>query len=185
MLFVFFAQDIHRRRIILRLSQCPGSAIPLAAFQVSTDGRFWVSTEVREARWSGGVGQVRIVHRTGGQRTLKIDRIINCTGIHESYTDNPRPLIQSLVDNGLAQANELGIGFRTDRHGALLNGEMRPSPVFFTLGPPRRGELFETTAVPEIRAQAEVLAAHVLRQTHIHPPAEVRLSPAWQPSAMD
>src|SRR5579862_4429458 len=43
LLFVFFAQDIHRRRIVLRLSQCPGSAIPLAAFQVSTDGRFWVS----------------------------------------------------------------------------------------------------------------------------------------------
>jgi Nucleotidyl transferase AbiEii toxin, Type IV TA system len=45
LLFLFFAQDIHRRRIILRLSQCPGSAIPLAAFQVSTDGRFWVSAE--------------------------------------------------------------------------------------------------------------------------------------------
>jgi hypothetical protein len=30
---------------ILRLSQCPGSAISLAAFQVSTDGRFWVSAE--------------------------------------------------------------------------------------------------------------------------------------------
>jgi hypothetical protein len=45
LLFVFFAQDIHRRRIILRLSQCPGSAIPLAAFQVSTGGRFWVSPE--------------------------------------------------------------------------------------------------------------------------------------------
>jgi hypothetical protein len=42
LLFVFFAQDIHRRRIILRLSQCPGSPNPLAAFQVSTDGRFWV-----------------------------------------------------------------------------------------------------------------------------------------------
>jgi hypothetical protein len=49
LLFVFFAQDIHRRRIILRLSQCPGSAISLAAFQVSTDGRFWVSTEARVA----------------------------------------------------------------------------------------------------------------------------------------
>ena len=45
LLFLFFAQDIHRRRIILRLSQFPGSAIPLAAFQVSTDGRSWVSTE--------------------------------------------------------------------------------------------------------------------------------------------
>ena len=50
LLFVFFAQDIHRRRIILRLSQCPGSAISLAAFQVSTDGRFWVSAEA-PIRW--------------------------------------------------------------------------------------------------------------------------------------
>jgi hypothetical protein len=40
LLFLFFAQDIHRRRINPRYSQCPGSAIPLAAFQVSTDGRF-------------------------------------------------------------------------------------------------------------------------------------------------
>ena len=47
LLFLFFAQDIHRRRIIPRLSQCPGSAISLAAFQVSTDGRFWVSAEAR------------------------------------------------------------------------------------------------------------------------------------------
>ena len=47
LLFVFFAQDIHRRRIILRLSHCPGSAVSLAAFQVSTDGRFWVSPEVQ------------------------------------------------------------------------------------------------------------------------------------------
>jgi hypothetical protein len=49
LLLLFFAQDIHRWRIILRLSQCPGSAIPLAAFQVSTDGRFWVSPEAKEA----------------------------------------------------------------------------------------------------------------------------------------
>lgn len=40
---------------------------------------------------------------------------------------------------------------------------MRASSVFFTLGPPRRGELFETTAVPEIRVQAKALAA---RLTH-------------------
>ena len=49
LLLLFFAQDIHRRRIILRLSQCPGSAISLAAFQVSTDGGFWVSAEASSA----------------------------------------------------------------------------------------------------------------------------------------
>jgi hypothetical protein len=59
LLFVFFAQDIHRRRIILRLSQCPGSAISLAAFQVSTDGRVWVSPEdgttYHNLEFAGGV----------------------------------------------------------------------------------------------------------------------------------
>jgi len=128
---------------------------------------------LREARLSGGVGQVRIVHKTEAERIVEVDRIINCTGVQESYTDNPQPLIQSLVQSGLAQPNKLGIGFCTDRQGALLNAAMRPSPVLFTLGPPRRGELFETTSVPEIRAQAEGLAAHLLRETHIHP-AEIQ-----------
>jgi len=31
-----------------------------------------------------------------------------------------------------------------------------------TLGPPRLGDLFETTAVPELRKQAEALANHLL-----------------------
>jgi uncharacterized NAD(P)/FAD-binding protein YdhS len=35
--------------------------------------------------------------------------------------------------------------------------------VFYTLGPPRRGELFETTAVPEIRTQAEALAHRLVQ----------------------
>jgi uncharacterized NAD(P)/FAD-binding protein YdhS len=108
-----------------------------------------------------GATQVRVRLKRGGTRVLDVDRIISCTGIHETYTDSPRPLIRSLMENGLAQANDLGIGLRTDRHGALLDARMRPSSIFFTLGPPRRGELFESTAVPEIRAQAEALAIHL------------------------
>jgi hypothetical protein len=47
LLFLFFAQDIHRRRVNPPLQSMSWSAIPLAAFQVSTDGRFWVSPEAR------------------------------------------------------------------------------------------------------------------------------------------
>jgi uncharacterized NAD(P)/FAD-binding protein YdhS len=107
--------------------------------------------------------QVRVSLKAGGERVVDVDRIISCTGIQESYTNSPRPLIRSLMDNGLACANDLGMGFRTDGLGALMDGNMSPSSVFFTLGPPRRGELFETTAVPEIRAQAQALA---LRLAH-------------------
>jgi len=59
LLFLFFAQDIHRRRVNPHHSQCPGSAIPLAASQVSTDGRFWVSPEV-EAAHTGPHGFVSL-----------------------------------------------------------------------------------------------------------------------------
>jgi len=110
----------------------------------------------------GPAAQIRISLKSGGEQVLDVDRIISCTGIQENYANSPRPLIRSLIDSGLAQANDLGMGFRTDGQGALLEANMCPSSVFFTLGPPRRGELFETTAVPEIRTQAEALARRLV-----------------------
>jgi uncharacterized NAD(P)/FAD-binding protein YdhS len=106
--------------------------------------------------------EVRIGLRHGSERRLHVDRVINCTGIHEYYNHRPRRLIGALIEAGIATANDLGIGFHTDEHGALIGADGIPSDVFFTLGPPRRGELFETTAVPEIRTQAAALARHLI-----------------------
>jgi uncharacterized NAD(P)/FAD-binding protein YdhS len=120
-----------------------------------------IAGRLQEVISDGSTTQARILRKRGGETVLEVDRIITCTGVQENYTDSPRPLIRSLMKNGLAQANDLGIGLLTDGQGALMDAAMQPSSVFFTLGPPRRGELFETTAVPEIRAQAEALAIHL------------------------
>jgi uncharacterized NAD(P)/FAD-binding protein YdhS len=117
---------------------------------------------LRDARHCGNAIALRVTLRQGGERLLEVDRVINCTGIHESYVDHPRPPIGSLIEKGLACANDLGIGFRTDADGTLIDASGGASNFLFTLGPPRRGDLFETTAVPEIRAQAEALAQHLL-----------------------
>lgn len=93
----------------------------------------------------------------GGHASLEVDRAINCTGLHEDYRNSPRPLIRSLMQSGIGIPNSMGTGFQTDENGRLAGRESR----VFTLGPPRRGDLFETTAVPEIRAQAEALAAYL------------------------
>ena len=106
--------------------------------------------------------QVEVASRCGPIERFEVDRVINCTGIHEDYRKSPRPLIAAIIGAGLACANDLGLGFRTDSNGALIDSAGRSSQVLFTLGPPRRGELFETTAVPEIRRQAESLAEHLL-----------------------
>ena len=124
------------------------------------DGRVEViAGRFLESAPEAGAVEVRMTLRKGGERRIEVDRVINCTGIHEYYHVRPRLLIANLLSQGLATANDLGIGFHTDEHGALTGPASR---VLFTLGPPRRGELFETIAVPEIRVQAEFLASHLL-----------------------
>lgn len=128
---------------------------------------------------------VRIGLKDGRELALSVDRIISCTGINEDYFNSPRPLIRSIMKSGMACANDLGTGFRTDLHGALLDANRIPSSVFFTLGPPRRGDLFETTAVPEIRVQAKALALHLVARgpsfEHIRCPVDAsRAQPCWQ-----
>ncbi len=123
-----------------------------------------IAGRIRESVRNGDCIEVTITERRGGRRGLKADRAINCTGIHENYRKNPRRLIARLIESGIACANDLGIGFHTDEFGALIDRNGKPSDCLFTLGPPRRGELFETTAVPEIRVQAEALARHLAQK---------------------
>jgi uncharacterized NAD(P)/FAD-binding protein YdhS len=125
----------------------------------------WIAGRIRESTAKGDAIALVIAERRGKERLLEVDRAINCTGIHENYNNCPRRLIRSLVETGLASANDLGMGFRTDGEGALLDARGIPSSTLFTLGPPRRGELFETTAVPEIRCQAEALARRLVQET--------------------
>ncbi len=110
----------------------------------------------------GGAIELRIALRGGGERLLEVDRIVNCTGLHENYRDSPRRRVRALIDQGLASPNCLGTGFHSNEVGALIGADGLVSTQFFTLGPPRRGDLFETTAVPEIRAQADALARHLI-----------------------
>jgi uncharacterized NAD(P)/FAD-binding protein YdhS len=120
-----------------------------------------VAGRIRNVVRDGDVIGLEVVGRNGSAQMLAANRVINCAGIHEDYSHAPRPLISALIRRGLASANQLGIGFRTDDSGALIDGRGRTSTTPFTLGPPRRGEVFETTAVPEIRVQAGGLAKHL------------------------
>ena len=75
-------------------------------------------------------------------------------------------------------ADDLADALRTDHPDALLDARGRVAEGLFTLGPLRRGELWESTAVPEIRAQACALSARLLRAFAIQPalsPARVSL----------
>ncbi|MFE1292929.1 FAD/NAD(P)-binding protein [Streptomyces sp. NPDC058751] len=84
--------------------------------------------------------------------------VIDCTGPGPRPED---PLWASLFGTGAAVPGPLGLGVAT-RDGRLLDAGGGAPLAVFTLGAPRRGELWETTAIPEIRAQAADLAERLL-----------------------
>ncbi len=104
------------------------------------------------------------LRRSTAHCEIEVDRVINCTGPECDYRRLDHPLIVALREQGLIDADALGLGLSTDANGALLNGNGEASTRLFTLGPPRKGQLWETTAVPEIRVQAQALAQHLLAQ---------------------
>lgn len=93
---------------------------------------------------------------------LQVDRVINCTGLECDYRRLRRPLITHLLESGLSRPDPLCLGLDTDADGRLLDAEGRASSLLYTLGPPCKGRLWETTAVPEIRGQAQALAQRLL-----------------------
>ena len=68
----------------------------------------------------------------------------------------------SLFAQGLARPDPLFLGLDVDEEGALLDCSRTPSQSLYAIGPARKGCLWETTAVPEIRTQAAQLAEHLV-----------------------
>jgi len=96
--------------------------------------------------------------------TRTVQRVINCTGPESNYRRLNHPLVRDLREQGLIEADALGLGLNTDDHGALRATTGEVSRWLYTLGPSRKGQLWETTAVPEIRVQAQALAHRMLAE---------------------
>jgi len=107
-------------------------------------------------------GSAVALYRPRGERRpreLRAARVVNCTGPASSLAGARHPLVGSLLAQGLARPDALGMGFSTDRDGALLGGARG---LLFTLGSLRRGELWESTSIPELRSQARTVAERLV-----------------------
>lgn len=94
---------------------------------------------------------------------VEADWVFNCTGPQTDYTRLQHPLVVSLLEQGLIHPDPLFLGIETNQDGNVLDAQGQVSPFLFTLGPPQRGRLWETTAVPEIRIQAATLARELAK----------------------
>jgi uncharacterized NAD(P)/FAD-binding protein YdhS len=140
--------DVHRHRM----------APPIAAevARLTGSGRLRVSA----ARVDHAAAGSRGVTVTVDGRSRHFAAVVNCTGPASPLR---QPLVADLVAAGAARGGPHGLGLDTDEAGRLTDHAGRPWPGVHVLGPARRGRLWETTAVPEIRAQAEQVAHTLAR----------------------
>lgn len=141
--------DTHRHRMP------PPSAVAISNHLAA--GRLHVTASTVAGVTSGELLHVRL---TDG-RVAVVSAVVNCTGPGGELTVDP--LIAGLLSSGVASRDRTGLGLRTTDEGRLVGSAGRPDAPVWTLGALRRGELLETTAMPEIRVQAAHVAAALLR----------------------
>jgi uncharacterized NAD(P)/FAD-binding protein YdhS len=93
-----------------------------------------------------------------GEASVVAHAVVNCTGPQTDVARSENPVLRALVRSGLAAPDELRLGLSCTPRGELLDASGRVVPGLLTVGPPRKGTLFETTAIPEIRVQAAEFA---------------------------
>lgn len=93
------------------------------------------------------------------------DAIVNCTGPLSDVRRSADPLLQALLARGTVAPDPLALGLDATPEGQVLDAAGLPVPGLHLVGPPRKGTLWESTAIPEIRAQAAQVAATVVQGT--------------------
>jgi uncharacterized NAD(P)/FAD-binding protein YdhS len=176
-----FLRERVRAWEIRRHRMAPAVGRSLHELLVSGHMTLW-SGSVLAARTSNGSVEVDVVTRTsavgasteletppgdlGLVRTLACERVVVCTGAGTDIECSANPLLRALLASGDASPDPLGLGLQTDDDGALRDRNGDADGRVLTLGAPRRGELWESTAVQEIRDQAEHVAHTIERSLH-------------------
>ena len=96
-------------------------------------------------------------------RVLEVAAVVNCTGPVSAPAKDP--LLAALTRTGLVRPGPSGLGVDTADDGRVL-GVLPAAFPLYAIGTLRRGNIYETTAMPEIREQCYDVARLVVRALH-------------------
>lgn len=105
-----------------------------------------------------------LIRERGGQRlhTERFDVLVRATGLDTDVERTTHPLIAHLRESGLVAADPLGLGLRTSPRFEVLDHKDVAVRGLYAIGPLLRAQLWEITAVPELRVAARELAGRLL-----------------------
>jgi uncharacterized NAD(P)/FAD-binding protein YdhS len=92
---------------------------------------------------------------------LRVAAVINCTGPSTDYA-SAESLVANLAASGGVVCDGLGMGLHARRDGRLVDAAGNVHDRLRAIGWPLRGALYETTAVRELREQAQIVATDLV-----------------------
>lgn len=95
--------------------------------------------------------------------TVEADLVIQATGLDTAVAFGAHELLAQLLRDGLAVADPLQLGVLAGVDGRLLDANGRGQQGLYAIGSLLRGNLWECTAMPEIRSAAHRMAVHISR----------------------
>ncbi len=150
--------DIHRHRIPRE------SAAVING--MTADGQLELLAGRVRSVSQGAAEDTEIAFLPRGSARLRIElahRVIRCIGPESNYSRISAPLVADLRQSGWIVPDPLGLGIESDSQGRVLGSVQGfPAEQIFAIGPMRRGTLWESTSIPEIRGQACELAKHLI-----------------------
>lgn len=163
----FLAQDV-RRWDALRHRMAPQTGELLRSMLASGQLEHRVG-QVASVEDNAGRTNVELTDGT----SLTVDVVVDCTGPApvSEHAGTGEFLLANLLDSGLARIHDLNTGLDSDEHGRVLSRDGHPSGTLRIVGPMRKGALWETTAIPEIRVQVAKLAKEIADAANVRPKA--------------
>lgn len=101
-----------------------------------------------------------LIRERGNERSQveQYDYVIRATGLDTDILRTTHPLASHLREAGLISADALGLGVNATDDFEVLDQHGDRIPGLYCIGPLLRGQLWEITAVPELRTAAKVLS---------------------------
>ncbi|MGA9946148.1 MAG: FAD/NAD(P)-binding protein [Candidatus Cybelea sp.] len=107
-------------------------------------------------------GTAEIVPHHGASVELRPDWIVNASGLGRVSAMRRDPLLGAMLSGGMVCDDSGGLGLRASPDLSAIDAFGYPVPGLWIVGPPARGSRFEATAVPELRAMAELVSSEIL-----------------------
>lgn len=142
----------HRHRIPPRAAQ--------QLQQWEQAGRFSMS-RARRLEAIAGADEIRLrSHDQAAWSSFQL--VINATGPCGHLSRAVSPLLQQLLADAVIRSGPCNVGVDSLADGQIIGPDDQPVAGLYAIGPLRQGTLLETTAMPEIKLQAQQLAAALL-----------------------